>query len=291
MNRGFKTIIVLSLLIFSLGCIDKTSTDTNVPGQKDELKGQINLDGSTTVYPVAIHAAKVFMQDHPGVIIDVRQSSTGEGLERFLNGEIDIADATRPPKESEYQTAKNKGVTLHMTHIGYDGIGVIVHTTNPVSNLSISQLKAIYFDGNITDWSQLTNGAKKGRINIYNTDPKTTGAAELFNKIITGHDTTPYVSGTTMIHPTPQMVPTIINDPDGIAFTPIKWVNSSVKLLTIDGVTASRDNIVAATYPFARKMLMITNGPPKDLTLNYINFIMSKDGQNIVSEEGFIPVS
>ena len=284
-------ILILSLLIFSLGCIGNTTTDTNVPASKAELKGELKLDGSTTVFPIANHAADVFMKNYPGVTIEVKQSSTGEGLVRFLNGETQISDATRPPKDGEYETAKKNGMTLHMTHIAFDGVAVIVHPTNPVSDLNLSQLKAIYFTGNITDWSQLTNGAKKGRIKIYNTDPKISGTAELFNKVATGFDETPYVSGTTKIHPTPLMIPTIMNDPDGIAYTPLNWVNSSVKLLTINGITASRDNIVAATYPFARKMFMITNGPPKDLTMEYINFVLSKDGQNIVSEEGFIPVS
>lgn len=291
MMKEVIVILILSLLFFSVGCIDKTSTDTNVPAQKEELKGELKLDGSTTVFPIANHAAGVFMKNYPGVTIEVKQSSTGEGLVRFLNGETQISDATRPPKDGEYETAKKNGMTLHMTQIAFDGVAVIVHTTNPVSDLNLSQLKAIYFTGNITDWSQLTNGAKKGRIKIYNTDPKISGTAELFNKVATGFDETPYVSGTTKIHPTPLMIPTIMNDPDGIAYTPLNWVNSSVKSLTINGITASRDNIVSATYPFARKMLMITNGPPKDLTMEYINFILSKDGQSIVSEEGFIPVS
>lgn len=290
-----RIMLILFLLVIALaaGCIEKTTTDkTSVPEQKEELKGELRLEGSTTVYPIADHAARVFMKDHPEVKIDVKQSSTGEGLKKFLDGEkLDIIDGTRPPKESEYNTAKSKGMSLHMTLISFDGVVVIVHPSNPVSDLTLSQLKSIYFDGNITDWSQITNGAKKGKINIYNTDPKISGTAELFNKVVTGNDETPYVGGTTKVHPTPLMIPTIMGDPDGIAYTPIKWVNSSVKLLKVNGVTPTKDTILDTSYPLSRQMLMMTNGPPQGIAKEFINFVLSRDGQKIVEEEGFIPIT
>lgn len=295
-HTGKMKFLIVSLLIFAIaalmaGCIEKANVEaTSAQDVKEELKGEIKMDGSTTVYPIALQASKVFMKDHPGVTFDLRQSSTGEGLVRFLAGETNISDATRPPKDSEYNIAKNKGMILHMTLISYDGVVLIVHPGNPVSDLTIDQIKGIYFNGSITDWSQLTNGAKKGKINIYNTDPKISGTAELFNKVITGNDETPYVSGTTKIHPTPLNIPTIMNDPNGIAYTPINWVNSSVKMLKLNGITPSRSTILDTSYPLARKMFMITNGPPQGLSKDYINFILSRDGQRIVEEEGFIPI-
>ncbi|WP_081810142.1 PstS family phosphate ABC transporter substrate-binding protein [Candidatus Methanoperedens nitratireducens] len=274
------------ILVLMTGCIDRT---TEQAVQSQELTGELKLDGSTTVFPIADRAARTFMKNHPQVKITVQQSSTGEGLDRFLRGESDISDATRPPKDSEYSTARSRGMELYMTLISYDAVAVIVHPKNPVSDLTLSQLKAIYFDGDITDWSQLTD-KKTGKINIYNTDAKISGTAELFNKVVTGNDETPYVAGTTSIHPTPLMIPAIMNDPNGIAFTPMNWINSSVKTVKIDGITPKKEAVIDTSYPLGRKMYMITNGAPKGLTKEYINFVLSRDGQRIVEEEGFISI-
>jgi phosphate transport system substrate-binding protein len=288
MKMKMMVFVFLLISVLIAGCIGDNTQNMK---QQAELSGVLKLSGSTTVYPIANTAAAEFMKLHPGVKIDVQQSSTGEGLVTFLAGEIDIADGTRAPNDKEYTEAKNKGMKLHMTVISNDAVGIVVHNSNPVSDLTVAQLKAIYFEGNITDWSQLTNGTKKGKINIYNTDPKISGTAELFNTKIAGSATKPYVAGTTIIHPTPKMIPTIKDDPDGLAYTPVNWINSDVKMVKVDGVAPTEKTILDTSYLLSRKMDMVTNGPPKGLAREFISFILSQDGQNIVKKEGFIPIS
>ncbi|SNQ61606.1 PstS family phosphate ABC transporter substrate-binding protein [Candidatus Methanoperedens nitratireducens] len=286
-----KRLLILPLLVITVllaGCIGDGTKNME---QQTELKGVLKLDGSTTVYPIAKTAAEEFMKLHPAVTIDVQQSSTGEGLVKFLAGETDISDATRAPKDNEYAEAQRKGMKLHMTVISNDAVGIIVHTSNPVSDLTTAQLKAIYFDGTITDWSQLTNGTKKGKINIYNTDPKISGTAELFNTKIAGSADKPYVAGTTIIHPTPKMIPTIKDDPDGLAYTPVNWINNEVKMVKVNGVAPTQKTILDTSYLLSRKMYMITDGAPKGLNREFISYILSGDGQSIVQKEGFIPVT
>lgn len=284
-------LVILSLLIVSVyvaGCI---GGNINTTKQEKELSGVLKLDGSTTVYPIAETAAQEFMKLHPAVTIDVQQSSTGEGLVKFIAGETDISDATRSPKDNEYTEAKKKGMELHMTIISNDAVGVIVHPSNPVSGLTTAQLKAIYFEGTITDWDQLTNGTKKGKIKVYNTDPKISGTAELFNTKIAGNAEKPYVNGSTIIHPTPKMIPTIKDDPDGIAYTPVNWINGDVKTVGINGVLPTQKTILDTSYLLSRKMYMITDGAPGGLKREFISFILSEQGQGIVQKEGFIPVT
>lgn len=288
MKKPHMVIFLLIITVLLAGCI---GDNTETVKQQTELSGVLKLDGSTTVYPIAKTAAEEFIKLHPKVTIDLQQSSTGEGLVKFLAGETDISDATRAPKDKEYEDAKKKGMALHMTIISNDAVGIIVNKGNPISDLTTEQLKGIYFDGTITDWSQLTNGVKKGKINIYNTDPKISGTAELFNTKISGNAEKPYVNGTTKIHPTPLMIPTIIGDPDGIAYTPVNWINSDVKMVTLNGVAPTQKNILDTSYLLSRKMYMITNGPPDGLKREFINFILSEKGQSIVQKEGFIPVT
>lgn len=280
--------LILIIMALAVGCV---GNDNEITKQETELTGSLKLDGSTTVYPIAKHAAEDFVKLHPKVTIDVQQSSSGEGIATFLEGKIDISDATRPPKDKEHDAAKGKGMNLHMTVISNDAVAIIVHPDNPISDITVGQLKEIYFDGTINDWSQITNGEKTGKINVYNTDPKISGTAELFNKKIAGSSGTPYVEGSTIVHPTPEMIPTIKNDPDGIAYTPMKWINSDVKPVAVNGVTASKETVLDTSYPLARKMYMITDGSPKGLAREFISYILSQEGQEIVEEEGFIPVS
>jgi len=308
MKKVLTLLIVFSLLMLA-GC-----TSTQVEEEEEEvLSGSLKLDGSTTVYPVAAEAAKRFMAANPGVTIDVQQSSTGEGLKMFLAGELDIADGTRSPKDAEYEQADSIGMDIQITIISNDAVAIHVNAENPVDDLTIEQIKGIFFDGTITDWSQVTD-EKSGPINIYTTNPANSGTAELFNSKISGSSSTPYVSnvnanlqdqwgqlgddGNLWVHPTPMMIDLMAADPNGIAFTPLKWINEDAKdgsptckALKVDGIYPTVDAILDTSYPLARKMIMMTDGKPSGLVREYINYILSSEGQQIVEEQGFIPIN
>ena len=292
MKADIKTILVVGVvliigiaLVYYSGDLFKSNEPIE---QTEELSGTLRLGGSTTVYPIALAASKVFLEDNPGVTITIDQSSTGEGLVRFLNGEIDIADGTRPPKDAEYDEAATKGMDIQMTIISNDAVVVVVNKDNPLRDISSEDLDKIFFTGEITDWSEITDGEKTGKINVYGTDPAISGTAELFIKKI--HNKGEFVEGYTIKHPTPTIVPTIAGDSDGIAYTPLKWVDDSVVLLDVDGVTPTEDAILDTSYKLSRKMLVMTDGAPKGLEREFINFILSIEGQQIVRDQGFIPI-
>ncbi|MDF1532332.1 MAG: PstS family phosphate ABC transporter substrate-binding protein [ANME-2 cluster archaeon] len=292
MKVDIKTILIVGVvLIIGVALVYYSgelfqSTEPTV--QTEELSGTLRLGGSTTVYPIALTASGIFMQQHPGVTITVDQSSTGEGMVRFLNGEIDILDGTRPPKDSEYESAIAKGMDIQMTVVSNDAVVVVVNKENPLRDISKEDLDKIFYTGEITDWSEVTDGEKTGKINVYGTDPAISGTAELFTKVI--HPKGTFVEGYTILYPTPTVVPTIASDPDGIAYTPLVWVDDSVILLDIDGMTPTDESILDTSYKLARKMLMMTDGTPTGLEREFINFILSSEGQQIVRDEGFIPI-
>lgn len=281
-------LIAVCVVVFVVGVF--LIKQTSAPAENGVAVQQqtLTMSGSTTVYPVALKAAEVYMAKHPGVTITVNQNSTGEGLAQFLKGEIDIANGTRPPKDAEYKEAESKGMDLQMIEISNDAVVVVTNKNNPLTNISREDLKKIFFTGEITDWAQITNGAKSGKINVYGTDPKNSGTAELFIQKINDKGT--FVEGYTILHPTPTVVPTIANDENGIAYTPLKWVDDSVNLLAVDVVVPSDKTILNAAYSLSRKMLMMTNGQPKGLERDFIEFILSNEGQQIVKQEGYIPI-
>ena len=293
-----KKTILISLLfsvMLLFGCsspapaVDIMDMDSEEHEGGEGLSGTLNLDGSTTVYPVAVAASKIFMERNPGVTITVEQSSSGTGYKKFLAGELDISDATRPPKDAEITEGEGKGMDLQMTVISNDAVVVAVHKDNPLTEISTEDLKKVFFTGEITDWSDLTNGAKTGAIVVYGTDPVNSGTAELFiKKVNKGAD---FVEGYITKEPTPTIVPAIAADPNGIAYTPIKWIDESVVMLSIDGIEPSVATILDTSYKLSRRMLMVTDGTPEGLARDFINFILSDEGQKIVEQEGFIPIN
>ncbi|PLW80486.1 hypothetical protein C0585_02210 [Candidatus Woesearchaeota archaeon] len=308
MKKLVSILLIFSLLMFA-GC---TSTE-QAEEEEEGLSGTLKLDGSTTVYPVADAAAKIFMERNPGVTIDVQQSSSGEGYAKFLAGEIDISDGTRAPKDAEYEEGEALGMDLQMTIISNDAVAVHVNANNPISDMDIETIKAIFFDGTITDWSQISDEIS-GPINIYTTNPANSGTAELFNKKISGSSGTPYVEnananlqeqwgqvgddGKLWVHPTPRMIDLMAADSNGIAYTPLKWINEdakggspTVKALKVNGVYPTSETVLDTSYPLARKMTMVTDGKPQGIAREFINFILSDEGQQIVEEQGFIPIN
>ncbi len=291
--KGKSTVIILlSMLLFGFlaGCVEESAPEQQVKATETVAKVEIKVDGATTAYPIMVKAATEFMKNHPGVSIDIKQSNTGGGYSKIIAGEINIAMATREPKDNEKGDAKNKGVTLYLNHIFYDAVSVITHPSVPIDDINKSVLNDIYFTGKYTDWGQVTNGAKKGKISIYNTNPLTLGTAFVFNKYITGNENTLYINGTTQFDSLPLMGPAIEKDPNGIGYSQLAGIPSGVKILKLNGTMPSKATVLDASYPMSRKVYLITNGAPTAEVKDFINYVLSKDGQKFVEEEGFIPL-
>ncbi len=265
-------------------------------GEKEtsDKEAILRLGGSTTVFPFVQAAARAYMERHSEALVTISESSTGGGIKRLLAGEVDIANATRLPKEDEYRLAKERGIDFEITEIGKDAVAIIIHPSkyNFVQKLTQAQVQGIFFKGTITDWFQL-HPDLSGKINVYVRDPHESGTATLFAKKITGSDKTPYIDNAIDLIRTPLVVPTLATDPNGIAYSPLKWVNRTVVVVaygeTLDkAIAPNLATISDNSYPLARKMYMITIGRPKHLTKSFIEFTLSQDGQRLLEEEGFV---
>lgn len=283
-NRFFLSLVLLLTLSTCDGCFRGPPPPS--------LAGTLRLGGSTTVYPLAQAAAGAFQRLHPAVRVEVSQSSTGEGLRAFLDGALDIANATRPPTEKEMLEASRRGKSLYLTVVAYDAVVVLVNAENPMTGLRARDLKGIFFSGAISHWEQLlAHGEKKGPLHVYHTNSDVSGTAELFEHVVMAQHATPYVSGSTEVHPTPDVAARVKSDPDAIAYSPLKWVGPGVKVLPIDGVAPREVACLDGSYPFCRRLLFITNGPPSGLAREYVSFVLSVTyQQTIVRQQGFIPI-
>lgn len=151
------------------------------------LRGTIEIDGSSTVFPVSQAVAEEFRKVHSGVQVNVGVSGTGGGFKRFAAGEIDIADASRPIKDSEREAATANGVEFIEMRIGTDGLSVMVHPSNDfVDCLSVEELHEIWKPGSTIDnWSQVRAGFPDLRLRLYGADTDS-GTFDYFTEEING---------------------------------------------------------------------------------------------------------
>lgn len=243
------------------------------------------------MYPLVQSAAYAYMDDHPGEKITVFSGDNiTRGIEELLAGEITVCDSTRPPTEEEYRAASAKKIDLHMTRVGSDAICVLVNPANPVDDLSPAQLNDIFFTGKISDWGQLTNWTYNGTIHVYAVNSSISGVSSQFNTVVAGSPVTPYAAGYRHKLTDADIAAGVASDKLSISFTSLHYANANVKVAKVNGVYPAHGTVRDATYPLSIPFYMITRGQPAGLAKDFINYLLSAEGQKLVGDSGFISI-
>jgi len=152
-----------------------------------QLQGKITIDGSSTVFPISEAAASQFQKQYPNVSVNVGVSGTGGGFKRFVKGEIDISDASRPIDAAEVEAAKANKVAFIELPIAYDGLTIVVHPSNKwVDQLTVDEIKKIYLaDGAVKTWAEVRSGWPDKPIKVFS--PGTdSGTFDYFKEVVAG---------------------------------------------------------------------------------------------------------
>jgi len=270
--------IVFTLAVFTL----LFTPEKNVYAKK---KGEsITMAGSTTVLPIAQKTAEVFMNKNPDVNISVRGGGSSVGVAAIIDGTVDIGNSSRPIQTKELALGRSKGRILKEIPIARDGIAVIVHKDNPVENLSLEQLRDI-FTGKIANWKEL--GGKNMPIVVVSRDTSS-GTFEIFKEKVLKN--AKVKDQAIMTAANQAVLTTVMDTPGAIGYVGIGFVSDDIKVLSINGIKASKDSVIKGTYPVSRKLYMYVNGEPQGLVKRYIDFVLSEEGQSIVEEIGYVRV-
>jgi phosphate transport system substrate-binding protein len=246
------------------------------------LAEQLVIEGSTTVLPIAQRAAEVFMENHTGAEISVRGGGSGVGLASLIDGNCDIADASRPIKDKELDKAVANGKSVKAHVVAMDGIAVAVHPSNKVSALTKKQIKDIY-TGKINDWSEL--GGDGGKIVVISRDTSS-GTFEAFGELALEKAK---VRPDAVMQASNQAVASAVSKtPGAVGYVGLGFLGSGVKALPVDGVTPSVETVLNNSYAIGRPLFMYTNGTPTGIVKEFIDFVKSEEGQKIVSEAGYV---
>ena len=248
---------------------------------------KIVIDGSTTVGPISKAFAEYFMAAHPDVNITVSESGSGNGAKSMVNGTCDVAIMSRPMKESEFKAAANKGIQPVAHVVALDGLPILVHPSNPVQQLTVEQVRKIYL-GKITNWKDV-GGPDKAIVSI--SRDTNSGTYETFAKLVMEkqkiHKNCEYVGSNGAIRQRVQTTPA------AIGYAGLGFVDKTVKALKINGIYPSAETVQTGEYPIARPLFMYTNTYPKlgSTLYQYITLHLTEDGQEMVEEIGFVPVT
>jgi len=240
-------------------------------------KAGIIVAGSTSVQPFAEVLAEEYMILHPDVTIDIQGGGSAAGIMAAQSGTADIGMSSRVLNDEEK--------SLWYIEIAKDGLAVIVHSSNPIQNLTLNQVRDIYA-ATISDWSQL--GGPESKIHVIAREDGS-GTRAAFESLVMGEtEITPRAIVQDSNGAVRQLV---ADDPNAIGFISLGLVNETVKALHLGGVAATRENVINGSYGLYRPFLFITQDEPTGQTKQFIDFTLSAEGQKLLTAEGLIPSS
>ncbi|MBB3205552.1 phosphate transport system substrate-binding protein [Rhodopirellula rubra] len=278
-----KSIIATSslflLCLTLVGCTSSPSTQSG----SSELSGQLTLTGSSTVAPLATEIAKRFEQQHPKVRIDVQTGGSGKGIADVRLGVADIGMASRP------LAADEADLTAH--RIAADGVGLIVHDSNPIKELSQEQIIAIYTD-KINNWKEV-GGEDKEITVVHKAEGRAT--LEVFLKHFGIEN--PSVKGDVIVGENEHAVKTVAGTEGAIGYVSIGTAEADIesgvriRLLPLDAVKANTENVASGAFPMSRPLNLVTANSPSPLASTFIQFCQSADVHDLVKSQYFVPIT
>jgi phosphate transport system substrate-binding protein len=290
MNRKvlvLSTLLLIGALLFT-ACQPDLSVETETPPAEETsepkeeqagLSGQIQIAGSTTVQPLAEVLAEAFMADNPGVTIEIQGGGSSVGVTSAGEGTVDIGNASRNVKESEFEEFPE----LIVHTIAFDGIAIVTNPDLELPSLSIEQVKAI-FAGEITNYSEL--GGLAAEIVVVSRE-EGSGTRAAFEELVmeTGDEEAMISENAILQQSNGQVRTTVSTTPNTIGYLSFGFLDESVNTIAIDGVDPTVANVKSGDYAIFRPLNMLTNGEPNELAQAFLDFILSDLGQEIVSED------
>jgi len=235
----------------------------------------ITVAGSTAFQPFAEKLAEQFMNATPGASITVQGGGSSVGIQSALSGaaQIGMADLVELPAD-----AKN----LKQFLVARDGIVLIAHPKNKVTNLSLSQLRDI-FNGKIKNWKSFGGDDKPITVVSREAGSGTRSSFEVIVKDIT------LINEAIIQDSNGTVRETIANDANAIGYISHGLVNDKIKALSIEGATCTNNEITSGKYPLVRPVFLLVKNEPAGTIKAFIDYILSKEGQDTISNSGLLP--
>jgi phosphate transport system substrate-binding protein len=273
-----KTTVGL-LVLFIITVLSACSNSNNDTDTKDASSSRISISGSTSVGPLAEKIADKYM-NKTDVKIEINQIGSSAGITNATTGVSEIGMSSRDLKDEE------KANGLVETIIAYDGIVVVTHPSNKVKNLTMDQVKQI-FTGEVTNWKEL--GGDDLEIVVVSREDGS-GSRDAFQEIV-GYTSGELVRTSIIASGNGNIKTTVATNKHAVGFISFEYIDSSISTININGVEATAENVLQEKYSLSRPFLFVHKEDTlTDAGQQFIEYILSPDGQAIVAETGAIPI-
>ncbi len=265
--NGWRTLSALALAA-AAGCFSACS--------RGNSGTEIIVAGSTSVQPFADRWAEAFLKSRPGCFVNVQGGGSSAGIQAALSGAADIGTSSRELKPDER--------SLNEIVVARDGLAVIVHPSNPVRGLSREEVRLV-FSGEIPSWKYL--GGEDRAITVV-TREEGSGTRGAFQELVMGK--VRIARGAIVEDSNGTVREIVAGDPNAIGYISLGLVSERVRALPLDGAIPGEAAIRDGSYKLIRPFLFVTQGPPKGICRDFVEFVLSPEGQELIRKEGLLPV-
>ena len=253
-KRIFGGLFCASLFFLTL-----VSCTNNSSSSSSKLSGNIIIDGSSTVYPITEIVAEEFTYENPDVKVTVAESGTGGGMKKFVEGEIDIVNASRKIKDSELEQAKANGIDVLELVVANDGISVVVNSENDfATDLTKEELAHIFRNENPAKyWSDVREGFPNELIKVY-TPGTASGTFEFFTEVV-NDEAKSQREDAILSEDDNVLVKGVSEDKYSIGYFGYSYYEANkdkINLVSIDGIAPSSETINDGTYVLSRPLFI-----------------------------------
>ena len=278
---AFALTAVMALALLA-GCGNQTNNDNaNNGGDSADnggaaaVSGTVSTDGSTSMEKVIGALSESYMAANKDVTVNY--NPTGSGIEAVKNGSCDIGLSSRALKDEE------KAAGLQETVLAYDGIAIIVHPDNPVSDLTLEQIAQLY-TGELTNWKDV--GGNDAQVVLIGREAAS-GTRDGFESITGTKDKCQYRQELTS---TGDVITTVSQNPDAIGYASLASIKDSVKALNVDGVTPSEASVKDGSYKVQRPFVLVTveGKALSSAAQSFFDYATSADAADIIAKAGAV---
>jgi len=265
--------------------------------RQSQQASSLQIKGSDTMVNLGQAWAEAFMKANPEVSVAVTGGGSGTGIAALLSNTCEIAELSRELKPEEIAMAKQKGFDPKQITVALDGLAVIVHPANPVAQLTMDQLAAI-FSGSVRNWKEV--GGSDLPIVVLSREVNS-GTHVYFKEHVlrrgSKESQAEFAANALMLSSSQAIADEVAQNPSAIGYFGMGYISSKEKALAIARdadspyVRPTIENVVAKAYPISRPLLMVTRGQPQGLVAKFLNFVLGPEGQKIVARIDFVPVS
>jgi len=281
--------VSLALLVGALVCLCFAGCGGTETGGSGERK-VITVKGSDTMVILGQRWAEEYMNKTPGISIQVTGGGSGTGIAALINGATDICESSRPMKEKEKQDIRARhGKEVKEIPVALDGLAIYVHRSNPIQSITRAQLKSTY-RGRLSNWREL--GWENAQIVTYSRE-NNSGTYVFFKEHIL--DNEDFAENVQTLPGTAAIVNAVANDRRSIGYGGIAY-STGIRAVPVVGkeggeaVSPSLETVQSGKYPLSRNLYFYTAGEPLGHIKEFINWVLSDEGQKTCDQVGYYPL-